>query len=128
MKKSRYTDEQIAYALKQAGLGTPVAEVCREMGISDATFYNWRTKFGGLSPSEVRHMKQLECAALKLSRSVYGYQSVARDSSALVMRIREITQTRVHYGYRRVNVMLRRESWRDNHKRVYRLYREQGLS
>ncbi|MEI6000721.1 IS3 family transposase, partial [Paraburkholderia bengalensis] len=51
-----------------------------------------------------------------------------RDPSALVMRIREITQTRVHYGYRRVHVMLRREGWRDNHKRVYRLYREQGLS
>jgi len=49
-KKSRYTDEQIAYALKQAELGTPVAEVCRKMGISDATFYNWRTKFGGCRP------------------------------------------------------------------------------
>ncbi|GAB3628326.1 transposase [Pandoraea terrae] len=57
MKRSKYTDEQIAYALKQAKLGTPVAEVCRKMGISDATFYNWQTKFGGLSPSEVRRMK-----------------------------------------------------------------------
>jgi putative transposase len=50
VKKSRFTEEQIAYALKQAELGTPVAEVCRKMGISDATFYNWRTKYGGLSP------------------------------------------------------------------------------
>lgn len=59
MKKSKFTDEQTAYALKQAELGTPVAEVCRKMGISDATFYNWRTKFGGLSPSEVRRMKEI---------------------------------------------------------------------
>ena len=65
---------------------------------------------------------------LKLQRSVYYYQSQARDSQALSGRIREITQTRVHYGYRRVHVLLRREGFRDNHKRVYRLYREQGLS
>jgi len=63
------------------------------------------------------------CAVIKLSRVVYLYQSHARDSSALVMRMKEITQTRVHYGYRRVHVMLRREGFRDNHKRVYRLYR-----
>ena len=44
MKKGRYTEEQIAFALKQAELGTPVAEVSRKMGISDATFYNWRQK------------------------------------------------------------------------------------
>ena len=67
------------------------------------------------------------CAVIKLSRVVYLYKSNARDNSALVMRMKEITQTRVHYGYRRVHVMLRREGFRDNHKRVYRLYREAGL-
>ncbi len=51
MKKSKYTDEQSAYALKQAELVTRVAEVCRKIGISDATFYNWRTKYRGLAPS-----------------------------------------------------------------------------
>ncbi|KVV46690.1 Hin recombinase [Burkholderia territorii] len=70
MKKSRFTEEQIAYALKQAELGTPVAEVCRKMGISDATFYNWRTKYGGLSPSELRRLKQLEEENAKLKRLV----------------------------------------------------------
>jgi putative transposase len=65
---------------------------------------------------------------LKISRSAYFYKSVAKDSTALVMRIREITAVRVHYGYRRVHVMLRREGWPDNHKRVYRLYRAEGLS
>ena len=68
------------------------------------------------------------CFALQISRSSFRYRSVAADDSALRLRIREITEARVHYGYRRVHVMLRREGWRDNHKRIYRLYREQGLS
>ena len=68
------------------------------------------------------------CAAIGLSRAVYLYRSVERDSAALVIWMKEITQTHVHYGYRRVHVMLRREGFRDNHKRVYHLYREQGLS
>ncbi|HBK4730965.1 TPA: transposase [Klebsiella michiganensis] len=53
---------------------------------------------------------------------------MAADNSALRLRIREITETRVHYGYRRVHILLRREGWQDNHKRIYRFYREQGLS
>jgi putative transposase len=68
------------------------------------------------------------CAALRLSRQTYLYRSSARDSTAVVMRMNEITQTRVHYGYRRVHVLLRREGFKDNHKRVYRLYKAQGLS
>jgi putative transposase len=59
---------------------------------------------------------------------VYGYRSRARDARPLVARIKEIAATRVHYGYRRVHVLLRREGWRDNCKRVYRLYRAEGLS
>ena len=70
MKKSKYTDEQIAFALKQAELGTSVDEVCRKMGISDATFYNWRKKYGGLGPSEVRRLRQLEEENAKLKRLV----------------------------------------------------------
>jgi len=68
------------------------------------------------------------CAVIQLSRVVYLYRSVERDNAALAMRMKEITQTRVHYGYRRVHVMLKREGYKDNHKRVYRLYREQGTS
>jgi putative transposase len=49
---------------------------------------------------------------------VYLYQSAARDNTALVMRMKAITQTRVHYGYRRVHVMLKREGFKENHKRV----------
>jgi putative transposase len=70
VKKSKYTEQQIAFALKQAELGTPVEEVCRKMGISDATFYNWRKKYGGLGPSELRRLKQLEEENVKLKRLV----------------------------------------------------------
>jgi putative transposase len=70
VKKSKHTEEQIAFALKQAELGTSVEEVCRKMGISDATFYNWRKKYGGLGPSEVRRLKQLEEENAKLKRLV----------------------------------------------------------
>ena len=60
MKKSRYTDEQIAFALKQAETGTPVAEVIRRMGISEQTFYRWKKVYGGLGVGELRRLKQLE--------------------------------------------------------------------
>ena len=70
MKRSRYTEEQIAFALKQSELGTSVPEVCRKMGISDATFYAWRKKFGGLGPSELRRLKQLEEENQRLKRVV----------------------------------------------------------
>lgn len=60
MKTSKFTDEQIAFALRQAETGTKVAEVCRKMGISDATFYIWKKKYGGLGVSELRRLKQLE--------------------------------------------------------------------
>lgn len=65
---------------------------------------------------------------VNMSASLYRYRSVARDASRLRLRIKEVTDTRVHYGYRRVHVLLRREGYKDNVKRVYRLYREAGLS
>ena len=70
MKKSRFTEDQIAFALKQAELGTSVEEVCRKMGISDATFYVWRKKYQGLGPSELRRLKQLEEENRKLKQLV----------------------------------------------------------
>ena len=60
MKKTRFTDEQIAFALRQAETGTSVQEVIRKMGISEQTFYRWKKLYGGLGPSEVRRLKQLE--------------------------------------------------------------------
>ena len=70
VKRSKFTEQQIAFALKQAELGRPVEEVCRKMGISDATFYNWKKKYGGLGPSELRRLKQLEEENVKLKRLV----------------------------------------------------------
>ncbi len=72
MKKSKYTVEQIAFALKQAEVDTPVEEVCRKMGISYVTFYNWRKKYAGLGPSERRRLSQLEEENSKLKRLVAG--------------------------------------------------------
>jgi putative transposase len=60
MKKSRYSDSQIINILNQAEAGTPVAELCREHGVSDATFYKWRAKFGGMDVSMMARLKELE--------------------------------------------------------------------
>lgn len=60
MKKTKFSEAQIAFILKQADEGAPVGEVCRKAGISDATFYNWRKKYAGLLPSEMRRLRQLE--------------------------------------------------------------------
>jgi|TARA_B100000686_G_C16677427_1_gene909941 putative transposase len=60
MKRNKFTDSQIAFILRQAEEGTPVAEVCRKSGISEQTYYRWRKKYGGLMPSEMKRLKQLE--------------------------------------------------------------------
>ena len=69
MKKSRFCEQQIAYILRQAEEGTSVEEVCREAGISEATYFSWR-KYGGLMPSEMKRLKQLEEENTKLKRLV----------------------------------------------------------
>ena len=60
MKKSRFTESQIVFALKQSETGVKVEEVCRKMGISEATFDNWKKKFGGLGITELRRLRQLK--------------------------------------------------------------------
>jgi putative transposase len=69
-EKSRFTQEQIAFPLKQAETSTKIDEIYRKMGICDATFYKWRQKYGGLEPSELRKLKQLEEENNKLKRIV----------------------------------------------------------
>jgi putative transposase len=59
MRKSRFTEEQIAMALRQGESGTPVEEICRKLGISDATYFRWKKKYGGLGISELRELRQL---------------------------------------------------------------------
>ncbi|MDQ4121286.1 MAG: IS3 family transposase [Acidobacteriota bacterium] len=180
MKKSKFTESQIVFALKQAETGVPVQEVCRKMGISEPTFYNWKKKFSGLGTAELRRLRQLEeenarlkqvvadltldkqmlqdvlkkkalrarerrqlvkklideyrisikraSALCLLARSLVYYQAHGSDDRAVRQRIKEIAATRVRYGVARIHVLLRREGWRDNHKRVRRIYREEGLN
>lgn len=158
------------------------------MGISEATFYNWEKKYGGLGVSELRKLRQLEeenrqlkqlvadlgpgqtnatgrgpdadarlrvqkalrpalskrlvleltetyrvsvrraCQVVLCHRSGWYYRSRARDSSVIRKRMQEIAQVRIRYGFWRIFILLMREGWRDNHKRVYRLYKEEGLN
>ncbi len=70
MKKSKFTEAQIVFALKQAETGTRVDEVCRKMGISEATFYNWKKKYGGLGVSELRELRQLKEENAQLKKLV----------------------------------------------------------
>jgi len=70
MKKSRYTEEQIAFALRQADGGTPVADVCRQMGVSEASFYVWKKKYGKLGLTELKELRQLRDENARLKRVV----------------------------------------------------------
>ena len=75
MKKSRYTDSQILNILKQAENGVPVPELCREHGMSSATFYKWRAKFGGMDASLMARMKELE-RENKLLKRMYAEEKM----------------------------------------------------
>jgi putative transposase len=70
MKASRFSDAQKAFILKQGADGTPVADICRRAGISQATYFNWKKKYDGLLPSEMRRLKQLEDENSKLRKVV----------------------------------------------------------
>ena len=80
MKKSRFTESQIVAILKQADGGMKVAEVCRQNGISQPTYYNWKSKYGGLEVSELRRTKELEAEHAKLKRM---YADLAMENHAL---------------------------------------------
>jgi len=70
MKRSRFSESQIVFAVKQAEAGVPIAELARKYGVSENTIYNWRKKYGGLSPSELQRLKQLESENKKLKQMV----------------------------------------------------------
>lgn len=70
MKRSKFTESQIVFALRQADTGVKVEEVCRKMGISEATFYNWKKKYGGVGVNELRRLRQLEEENAKLKKLV----------------------------------------------------------
>ena len=68
--KKRFTEQQIAYALKQAETGTAIHEIIRKMGISEATFYNWKKRFSGLTGTELRELRQLQDENSRLKKLV----------------------------------------------------------
>ena len=80
MKKSRFSEEQIAYALRQADGGTPVGDVCRQLGVSEPTYYNWKSKYGGMDASDLKRTKELEAELSKLKRM---YADLALENQAM---------------------------------------------
>jgi len=70
MKKTRYSEEQIIGVLKEAEAGVPTTELCRKYGISDATYYNWKARYGGMTISEMRRLRQLEDENRRLKQLV----------------------------------------------------------
>jgi putative transposase len=70
MKRNHFTESQIAFDLRQADEGVTIGEICRKMGISEPTFYRWRNKYGGLMPSEMKKLKQLEEENMRLRKLV----------------------------------------------------------
>ncbi|MBA4082999.1 MAG: IS3 family transposase [Erythrobacter sp.] len=179
MKRSRFNEEQIIAILKEQEAGMATAEVCRRHGISSATFYKWKSKFGGLDVSEARRLRSLEeenlrlkkllaeamldnavlkdlafkkmvtpgakreavaharehhgvserraCALVGVSRRVIRYEPSRPDDRALRQRLRELAAERRRFGYRRLGYLLAREGIAPNHKKLLRIYREEGL-
>ena len=179
MKGSRFSEEQIIGVLREHEAGAKTEEVCRRHGISSATLYKWKSKYGGLEVSEATppqgaggrepaleeaagrvdagqrgaqgptRKKRLKPAAQRLAvsrvmerhglsqrhacrlvgidRSTLRYQGKRPDDAALRQRLRELAAERRRFGYRRLGWMLAREGHAMNHKRLYRLYREEKL-
>lgn len=80
MKRSRYTETQIVSILKEADAGAKVKELCRKHGISEATYYNWKSKYGGMEASDLKRMKELEG---ELSQYKRMYAELARENDAM---------------------------------------------
>jgi putative transposase len=80
MKRARFTETQIVGVLKEADSGVPVKDVCRKHGISDATYYNWKSKYGGMEASDLKKMKELERELGQLKRM---YADMALENRAL---------------------------------------------
>ena len=148
MKASKFSDEQKAFILKQGADAIPVAEFCRRTGISQASYFNWKKKYDGLLPTEMKRFEdensklsklvaqmcsewdasiRRACRVLEFDTSTDHYKSRHGDQAGIAARNKDICAKRVRYGYRRVHVMLKREGWDVNMKRIYRIYRDLAL-
>ncbi|NKM50371.1 IS3 family transposase [Rhizobium leguminosarum bv. viciae] len=180
MKRNRFTDEQIIGILKEHEAGTPVSELCRKHGVSDASIYKWKAKFGGMEVSEAKRLKTLEdentklkrlladamldnaalkdlfgkevvtpaakrkavahlmshhemserraCKAIGFCRMTVRYETRRDNDHELRERMKALAHERRRFGYRRIHVLLRREGHLVNHKKLFRLYREEKLA
>ena len=80
MKRSKFSEQQIVGVLKQAEAGVPVKDLCRKNGISDQTFYNWKAKYGGMSVSELKRLRELEAENTRLKKM---YADLALENEAI---------------------------------------------
>ncbi|ASQ12560.1 IS3 family transposase [Sinorhizobium meliloti] len=180
MKKQRFTEEQIIGVLKEQETGVKAADLCRKHGISEATFYNWKAKYGGMEVSEAKRLKALEdenaklkkllaeqmldvaalrellgkkmvgpaakreavthlkvtmglserraCQIISADRKTVRYRSSRPPELELRTKLRDLANERRRFGYRRLFILLRRDGEPSGVNRIYRLYREEGLS
>ncbi|WP_404470947.1 IS3 family transposase [Bradyrhizobium ottawaense] len=180
MKRARFTEEQIIAVLKEHEAGAKTADLARRHGISEATIYNWKAKFGGMDVSEAKRLRALEeengklkqllaeqmldaaalrellfkkmvgpaakraavahlqavmslserraCSIVGADRKMVRYRSSRPPDAALRGRLRDLANERRRFGYRRLFVLLRREGEPSGINRIYRLYREEGLT
>ncbi|MDP3935781.1 MAG: IS3 family transposase [Alphaproteobacteria bacterium] len=179
MKRGRFSEEQIVKILKEQEPGYKVGDICRRHGIGEATFYKWKSKYSGMSVSDVHRLKSLEaenrrlktlladahldlailkdvnikkmvtpvarreavayvkisyaiserraCKSLSVDRSGIRYQSCRGTDEEVRDVLRRLSYERHRFGYRRLHQLLQRDGFTINHKKVYRLYREEGL-
>ncbi|MER9413267.1 IS3 family transposase [Mesorhizobium sp. M0589] len=180
MKRSRFSEEQIIGILKEHEAGVSVADLCRKHGVSDASIYKWKAKYGGMDVSEAKRLKTLEdenarlkrlladamldnaalkdllgkkmvtpaaereavahlrtafemserraCKTIGCCRMTVRHKAIRGDDGDLRERMKAIAHERRRFGYRRLHVLLRREGYVVNHKRLFRLYREEKLA
>jgi putative transposase len=129
MRKSKYSEHQIIDVLRRAESGVPVKDLCRELGISSATFYQWRSKFGGMEASDLKRLRDLEeesrrqaCRCVGLSRSVLDYVPRPRNDGPVIQVLTDLAERFPRYGFRKLFVLLRRAGYGWNHKKVWRVY------
>jgi putative transposase len=155
MKRQRHSEEQIIAILKEHEAGMKTADQCRKHGVSEATFYNWQAKYGGLEVPEAKRLRGLEsekmvtpsakreavahlrsafdmserraCRIIDCVRMTVRYHCRRPDDVGLRERLRALAHERRRFGYRRLHVLLRREGFLVNHKRRFRIYREERL-
>ncbi|WP_128932045.1 IS3 family transposase [Bradyrhizobium zhanjiangense] len=180
MKRARFTEEQIIAVLKEHEAGAKTADLARKHGVSEATIYNWKAKFGGMDVSEAKRLRALEeenaklkkllaeqmldaaalrellfkkmvgpaakraavahlqavmslserraCSIVGADRKMIRYRFSRPPNAVLRGRLRDLANERRRFGYRRLFVLLRREGEPSGINRIYRLYREEGLT